>query len=427
MKKVLFILILVCVNIMAMGQNEKSQKTLNEANAGNARSQYLVAGYYEYGRQGFEKDEKKALTWYTKAADQNYLSAVTRLATAYEWGKLGLAKNDEKYIYWLKKAADLGHNSSMTDLAVYYRDGKHGLKKDEKEFLRLAKKAADNDHANAMYALGSYYKGKNNKDEAIKWYKKCADVSYAKSGTAHSAAIRDLNQLGVNYNPAENVAKNIKTEKPKIVKVGDKVNIYYRSGQLYTTAKIEKKGSDYIVNIKDNECKIIPCKEAYNSLESDKDIVYYNKIVYLGVDLMIREQISGTAQTKSSANESSEDEDDDCAVKDGKVILYHRNGEVLQSAKIMEKDGKTHVKIDNGLYRLKACNKRFNGVTYNYSVFLFDTEYYVKGNIPGFKGGSATSSKATTKKSSKSKKSPKKSNVKDKVSKGVKKLKKHLN
>lgn len=411
---------------MAWGQTERGKQTLEKANAGDATSQYLVAGYYEYGRQEFEKDEKKALSWYKKAAEQNYLSAVTRLATAYEWGKLGLPKDDEKYIYWLKKAADLGHNSSMTDLAVFYRDGKHGLKKDDKEFLRLAKKAADNDYANAMYALGLYYKGKNNKDEAIKWYKKCADVSYDKSGTAHSAAIRDLNQLGVNYNPAENAAKNMKAEKPKIVKVGDKVNIYYRSGQLYTTAKIEKKGSDYIIKIKNDECKIIPCKEAYNSLESDKDVIYHNKIVYLGVDLMIREQISGAPVAESSA---SEEEDDDCAVKDGKVILYHRNGEVLQSAKIMEKDGKTHVKIDNGLYKLKPCNKRFNGVTYNYSVFLFDTEYYVKGNIPGFKGGSITSSNrnssASPKKKTSSKKSAK-SSVSKKVNKKVNDLKKKL-
>jgi hypothetical protein len=123
--------------------------------------------------------------------------------------------------------------------------------------------------------------------------------------------------------------------------------------------------------------------------------------------------------------------DDDCAVKDGKVILYDRSGEVLQSATLMEKNGVTHVKVDNGLYKLKPCNVKVNGVSYNYSVFLFDRDYYVKGSIPGFKSGSAPtkrSSATTTKRSSsatheKNKSSEKsgESSITDEIGKEIKK------
>ena len=100
--------------------------------------------------------------------------------------------------------------------------------------------------------------------------------------------------------------------------------------------------------------------------------------------------------------DTKKDNNDDCAVNNGQVILYDRSGAVLQSATLMDKNGTTHVKVDNGLYKLKPCNVKINGVSYNYSVFLFDRDYYVKGNIPGFKSDSAPTkhSSSTTTKSS---------------------------
>ena len=143
MKKVILFIMFICVNVLVWGQTEKGKAALNKANAGDAKAQSDVAEYYEFGEEGFDKDEKQALAWYTKAADQNNLYALRKLKTAYQSGKLGVAKNDEKYIHYLKKHADCGDPESMIDLAVYYRDGKYGLNKDENEFLRWAKKAAD--------------------------------------------------------------------------------------------------------------------------------------------------------------------------------------------------------------------------------------------------------------------------------------------
>lgn len=315
MKKVFLFIMLVCANVLVWGQTEKGKAALSKANAGDAKAQFEVAEYYEFGEEGFAKDVKQAVEWYTKSADQNNSVAFGKLEYIYKTGKPGVAKDDKKYIHYLKKAAESGRPESMIDLAVYYRDGKYGLEKDEDEFLRWAKKAADSRLTRAMYELGVYYKSKNNKDEAVLWYKKCIDRYYRLYSKNHEDAARDLKQLGVNYNPA-NKSEDVKTD-----------------------------------NAKKNE-------------------------------------------------------DDESAVKDGKVILYERNGAVLQSAKLMEKNGATHVKVDNGLYPLKPCNLKINGVSYNYSVYLFDRDYYVKGNIPGFKSGSSSaqrSNSATTKRSSSAK------------------------
>lgn len=314
MKKVFLLIMFVCVNVLAWGQTEKGKELLEKAKAGDASAQSELAECYEFGEEGFGKDEKQAVAWYTKAAEQNDRFALGKLTSAYQSGKLGVAKNDEKYIHYLKKHAESGVPESMIDLAICYRDGKYGLKKDENEFLRWAQEAAKGTSSKAKYELGAYYKSKNNKDEAIKWYKDCADYYYKLFGKNHEDAIRDLKQLGVNYDPAN------KTEDVK--------------------------------------------------------------------------------KTDAKKNDA-----DDCAVKDGKVILYDRSGEVLQSAAIMEKNGVTHVKVDNGLYKLKPCNVKVNGVSYNYSVFLFDRDYYVKGNIPGFKSGAGSSksgSSASAKSSSSS-------------------------
>ena len=348
MKKVFLFIMLLGANVLAWGQTAKGKEALEKAKAGDIEAQSFVGECYEFGEEGFPKDLKLAFEWFLKAADAGEGMAIMRMQFAYKDGRFDTPKNDEKYIHYLKKGADMEIEINMTDLAVCYRDGTHGVKKDEKEFLRLALKASDK-HSKAKYELGVYYKRKNNKEEAIKWYKDCADYYYKISGAKHEDALRDLKQLGVDYNP-----------------------------------------------------------------------------------------------TKKNAEEEEEEEDDGIAVKDGKVILYARTGEVLQSATLMEKNGATHVKVDNGLYKLKPCNVKVNGVSYNYSVFLFDRDYYVKGSIPGFKSGSAPtkrSSATTTKRSSSapaksnSSATPKKetkseqsveSMVKEEVGKKVNDLKKKL-
>ena len=425
MKKVLFLLMIACANFVAMAQSDYVSEMKAKAEAGDAKEMYFLGQSYEYGHNGLEKDEATAVSWFKKSAESGYISAATKLASAYQRGKLGLPKDDSQYVYWVKKASELGDVKSTADLASFYLEGKYGVKKNEKEGVKLAKKAADGGSYDAMYSLGAYYKGKNDNDEAIAWYKKCADTSYQKRGRTHSGATKDLKQLGVDYDPANSSSNNTASAAAKTVAVGDEVDVYFQSGKKCNTGTVIKKGSDYYVKLKKDELKLTPCNESHYSSLFDKDITYCYKLKQYDIDLYIKDKIKGVPTAKSSSSSESVDEDN-CAVKDGKVVLYDRRGQVFMTCKLMDKNGTPHVKVDNGLYKIKAETRRFNGVTYSYLVLLGDGEYFIKGQIPGFKSGASSSSgdrKATTKKATKSDEI---SNAAKKVDKKVKSLKKKL-
>ena len=330
----MFIMLFICVNIIAMGQTERGNETLKKAEAGDARSQYLVASYYERAKEGFEQDNAKAVSWYTKAAENNYINAINSLKYIYEFGKLGQAKDSKKVVYWTRKGAETGDHLNMTELGYYYKEGRHGLEKNEKEFLRWTKPAAEADYVNAMYQMGSYYKSKGDKDEAIKWLKKCVDVRYEQSQgrETHKPAVMDLNDLGVKYDP-------------------------------------------------------------------------------------------------------SKKSDDEAAPKDGMIVLYDALGKEDRTCKVYNEGGKYKIKIDNGLYPIKAFNKKVNGVSYAYVCHFDIQDFYIKKDLDLPSAGSSKSSSArpatsgSTTTSSKKKTTTKKSSKSDgidKVSNKLKKLKKKL-
>ena len=56
---------------------------------------------------GVTQDEKKAVQWYQKSADQGYPLAQSNLGVMYELGK-GVTQNYEKALELYQKAADQG-------------------------------------------------------------------------------------------------------------------------------------------------------------------------------------------------------------------------------------------------------------------------------------------------------------------------------
>ena len=162
MKKQIVLLIAIIVSLTSYGQDAE---LIAKAEAGDALSQYRLAGRYEDGSHGFPKDEVK-------------------------------------YIHWLKKAAEGGDASAQYDLGKCYEYGNHGIPKDDESFLKWMKKSAYNNCAPACFALGLYYKHKN-KQEAIYWLKKDADISFKKYGEVSETTAEALHNLGVYYNPGE--------------------------------------------------------------------------------------------------------------------------------------------------------------------------------------------------------------------------------
>ena len=162
MKKQILLLIAIIVSLTSYGQDAK---LIAKAEAGDAEFQYCLAHKYEYGWDGFPKDEVK-------------------------------------YIHWLKKAAEGGHPEAQYYLGDYYRYGEYGLPKDVERFLKWTKKSAYNNNSNACYSLGLYYKYIN-KQDAIYWLKKGADIDFKETGKEDEYFAEALHKLGVYYHPGE--------------------------------------------------------------------------------------------------------------------------------------------------------------------------------------------------------------------------------
>ena len=70
---------------------------------------------YLLGR-GVAQDDKKAVEWLTKAAEQGVARAQNNLGWMYEKGR-GVAKDDKTAVRWYTKAAEQGHARALKALA----------------------------------------------------------------------------------------------------------------------------------------------------------------------------------------------------------------------------------------------------------------------------------------------------------------------
>ena len=64
---------------------------------------------------GFKKDDKQAVEWWRKAADQGHAAAQYKLGVAYYFGR-GVEKDDKQAVEWFRKAADQGHAEAQYKL-----------------------------------------------------------------------------------------------------------------------------------------------------------------------------------------------------------------------------------------------------------------------------------------------------------------------
>ena len=64
----------------------------------------------------------------------------------------GFKKDDKQAVEWWRKAADQGHAEAQASLGELYYNGR-GVEKDEKQAVEWWRKAADQGHAEAQYKL----------------------------------------------------------------------------------------------------------------------------------------------------------------------------------------------------------------------------------------------------------------------------------
>jgi len=79
---------------------------LMAASQGNPAAQFDLAQMYVAGT-GIEKDDAKALYWFRRSADKNYLPSVKVVSNAYRLGQYGLKVDLDKAKSWDAKASRL--------------------------------------------------------------------------------------------------------------------------------------------------------------------------------------------------------------------------------------------------------------------------------------------------------------------------------
>ena len=110
------------------------------ARTGNASAQNNLGLLYKYGR-GVERDLKRAVEWYRRAAEQDHAVAQFNLGLMYDNG-LGVTQDFEAAARWFRLAADKDVARAQTFLGMMYWAGK-GVSKDRSLALFWTTIAAD--------------------------------------------------------------------------------------------------------------------------------------------------------------------------------------------------------------------------------------------------------------------------------------------
>jgi len=151
------------------------------AEQGYVWAQYFLGAIYQDG-QAIPQNYEEAAKWYRKAAEQGHAGAQYFLAEIYFSGR-GVPKDYKEAAKWYRKAAEQGDALAQHYLAWMYKNGKGGVPQDYKEAVRWYRKAAKQGDAEAQCNLGlMYYNGHGvpqDYKEAVRWYRKAAEQEYA--------------------------------------------------------------------------------------------------------------------------------------------------------------------------------------------------------------------------------------------------------
>ncbi|MAG98084.1 MAG: hypothetical protein CMM08_15505 [Rhodospirillaceae bacterium] len=169
------------------------------ARAGDARAQTNLGVLYALGR-GVKLDAKVAVSWYRKAAAQNYPKGQYNLGLAYRSGR-GTGKDEAKAVTLFRQAAEQGLASAQYMLGLSLLGGR-GVARDPARALKYYRRAALSGYARAQYALGRLHAQgtavPKDAAKAVSWYRRAAKSNLG------SAQVR----LGLAYLRGEGLEAN---------------------------------------------------------------------------------------------------------------------------------------------------------------------------------------------------------------------------
>ena len=179
-----------------------SPELVQKVESDDAKTQYELGIWHEKGMGGV-KDNKEAVKWYTKSAEQGYVKAAFDLSRCYENGK-GVPRDKNEAKKWFIKGVDSGDENELLRI-LHSIDPCSSKETNEKRFF-LYRRLAELGNAEAQYEYGwSYECGESvakDEKEALKWYMKAAEQGNVKAQI----------QLGNHYNNSSDDKEETKKE-----------------------------------------------------------------------------------------------------------------------------------------------------------------------------------------------------------------------
>jgi TPR repeat protein len=222
--------------------------TLNQkASNGDANAQYELGDLYRYG--GYDEfgakvrtNQKQAVAWYQKSAEQGHREAQSALASMYQYGH-GVRRNIKLAFYWYKKSADQGYDSAQASLADLYRWGE-GVAEDSEQAMLLYRKAADQGAKEYQRKLADVMVD-DAPNEAAHWYRLAAESNDAEAQFKLAELYEQGN--GVPKNDEEAFSWYLKAEQLEINEeafCGGFNKARYEVARCYVTGKGVRKDSE---------------------------------------------------------------------------------------------------------------------------------------------------------------------------------------
>ena len=167
----------VTVNKVTIPRNDKWALFWYQraAEQGHVDAQFQLAQMY-YSADEAKRDYPKAAYWYLKAAKQNKPEAQYMIGLMYYFAR-GLKQDYQQARYWYQKSAEQGYVYAQLNLGAMYHEGEGGSE-DYQKSLYWYHKAAEQGNDISQLRLGFMYEDgegvKRDINQAISWYRKAA-------------------------------------------------------------------------------------------------------------------------------------------------------------------------------------------------------------------------------------------------------------
>ena len=132
----------------------KFDNCMAQVRQGDLGAVYMLGVLYSTG-EGVIQDDKKAVLWYTRAAEYGHPVAQSNLGSMYYQGK-GVTQDYKQAAKWYRKSAEQGYAGAQNNLGVLYRDGK-AVTQDYEQAVKWYTKAAEQGDTNAQIIIGDMY------------------------------------------------------------------------------------------------------------------------------------------------------------------------------------------------------------------------------------------------------------------------------